>query len=222
MLFSPASPNPPQRIGLILSAAGHAGLFLLVVVATLHFGRVRPIVRSSRCCSAILRWNTTPALIAPVSGTTPAAARPAPRVPRARPARRRPIPAPKPMASTTPPATNPQQQPTRTPGDGTGSDDAEPAFPTYFPRPAVADRSLLPAVEQKVIVTVSISAVGDVTDETLTQGVGNSLDQIVLDTVKTWRFHPASLNGTAVASTEQLVFPFNRSSNSSGASDTPG
>jgi protein TonB len=125
------------------------------------------------------------------------------------------------MASATPPA-SPQQQPTPTLGEGTGSDDAEPAFPTYFPRPAVADRSLLPAVEQKVIVTVSISALGDVTDETLTQGVGNSLDQIVLDTVKTWRFHPASLNGTAVASTEQLVFPFNRNSSSSGASGTPG
>lgn len=221
MLFSPASPNPSQRTGLLLSAAGHAGLFLLVVLATLHFGRIRPVARTSRCCSAILRWNTTPALIAPVSGTTPAPARPARRTPRARPARRRPVPAPKPMASATPPA-SPQQQPTPTLGEGTGSDDAEPAFPTYFPRPAVADRSLLPAVEQKVIVTVSISALGDVTDETLTQGVGNSLDQIVLDTVKTWRFHPASLNGTAVASTEQLVFPFNRNSSSSGASGTPG
>jgi hypothetical protein len=28
--------------------------------------------------------------------------------------------------------------------------------------------------------------------------------------VKSWKFHPATLNGTAVASIEELVFPFNR------------
>jgi TonB family protein len=101
-------------------------------------------------------------------------------------------------------------QPQQTIGTGNGTDDADPAFPTYFPRPAVTDRSLLPAVEQKIIVNVTISADGDVTDEKLVQGLGNSLDDVVLHTVKSWRFHPATLNGNNVASVEQLVFPFNR------------
>ena len=74
----------------------------------------------------------------------------------------------------------------------------------------MTDRSLLPAVEQKIIVNVTISPLGEVTDEKLVQGLGNNLDQIVLNTVKSWKFHPATLNGTAVASIEELVFPFNR------------
>ena len=74
----------------------------------------------------------------------------------------------------------------------------------------MADRSVLPAIEQKIIVDVTISADGDVTDEKLVQGLGNSLDDVVLRTVKAWRFHPATLNGNNVASVEQLVFPFNR------------
>ena len=105
---------------------------------------------------------------------------------------------------------NPSPQHQQTAGFGSGSEDAEPAFPTYFPHPSVTDRSLLPAVEQKIIVNVTISPLGEVTDEKLIQGIGNSLDQIVLDTVKSWKFHPATLNGTAVASIEELVFPFNR------------
>jgi hypothetical protein len=42
----------------------------------------------------------------------------------------------------------------------------------------------------------------------------------VLSTVKSWRFHPATLNGTAVASVEELVFPFDQNwepNNSSGS-----
>jgi protein TonB len=50
-----------------------------------------------------------------------------------------------------------------------------------------------------------------VTGETLVKGMGNALDQIVLDTVKTWRFHPATVNGNPVASEAELIFPFNLS-----------
>lgn len=229
MLFSPAKPTPPQRMGVIVSAAAHAALFLLVVLVTLHVSRVRPIYHESRCCTAALYWTGNTG----ISAATPHAARrhrskpaPAPEPKVSRIPNPEPQPQPSPAQQPSPAAQNsvaqagaPSQQQQQTLGTGTGNDDAEPAFPTWFPRPAVADRSLLPAKEQKVIVTVSISAVGDVTDEKLTQGLGNSLDQIVLDTVKSWRFHPATLNGTAVASVEQLVFPFNRDYSSS---DDPG
>ena len=96
---------------------------------------------------------------------------------------------------------------------GTGADaqDATPAFPTFSPKPPVADRALLPAAEQHIVVDVSVSAEGEVTAETLVTGMGNALDKIVLDTVKTWRFHPATLNGNPVASESELIFPFNLS-----------
>ena len=94
------------------------------------------------------------------------------------------------------------------PGKGPDMQSADPAFPVFSPRPAVADRSLLPSSEQQVIVDVKVSATGDVLEATVVQGLGNALDQIVLDTVKTWRFHPATVNGNPVATEAELVFPF--------------
>jgi protein TonB len=60
-----------------------------------------------------------------------------------------------------------------------------------------------------VVVDVKVSAAGDVLEATLVKGIGNGLDQIVLDTVKSWRFHPATINGNPVATEAELVFPFN-------------
>jgi TonB family protein len=102
-------------------------------------------------------------------------------------------------------------------GDGTGSaetgsgSDAEnvtPSFPVYSPRPAVADRALLPAAEQKIVVDVNVDEVGAVVREVLVKGLGNSLDQVVLDTVKTWRFQPATKDGKPVPTEAELIFPF--------------
>lgn len=94
------------------------------------------------------------------------------------------------------------------PGNGADLQSADPAFPVFSPRPAIADRSLLPSSEQQVIVDVKVSASGDVLEATVIKGLGNALDQTVLTTVKTWRFHPATVNGTAVATEAELVFPF--------------
>ncbi len=199
-----------QPTGVLLSLASHAAMIGTVVLLTVHFSRVRPVYRDSRCCMTPLYWTGG-------SGANSAVAKPA-----AHQRRSKPAPAPVSAGTTNQPtaiaaaqisASQPgiagqQQQPTI--GTGAGSENAEPAFPVYYPSPGVTDRSLLPAVEQKIIVEVTVSALGDVTDEKLVQGLGNNLDAIVLSTVKGWRFHPATLNGAAIASVEELVFPFNR------------
>jgi TonB family protein len=100
-------------------------------------------------------------------------------------------------------------------GSGTDAQSADPAFPVFSPHPPVADRSLLPSSEQQVIVDVKVSAGGDVLEATLVKGIGNALDQIVLDTVKTWRFHPATVNGNPVPTEAELVFPFSERSTAS-------
>jgi TonB family protein len=219
MIFSPQRTRQRRPAGILLSLATHAVLFLIAFLLTLHWGRIRPVYRDSRCCTAQLYWtgNTGVSDSSPDVHTQHAIPSPVP-VPKTsliqNPVRLRQPRAPQHHA---PVAQNrlarsgtPSQQQQQTIGTGNGTDDAEPAFPTYFPRPAVADRSVLPAIEQKIIVDVTISADGDVTDEKLVQGLGNSLDDVVLRTVKAWRFHPATLNGNNVASVEQLVFPFNR------------
>ena len=94
-------------------------------------------------------------------------------------------------------------------GNGADKENADPAFPVFSPRPPVADRSLLPDSNREVVVDVKVSAAGDVLEATLVKGLGNGLDQIVIDTVKTWRFHPATVNGSPVATEAELIFPFN-------------
>jgi TonB family protein len=93
-------------------------------------------------------------------------------------------------------------------GNGSDASSADPAFPIFSPRPEVTDRSLVPAQDRQVIVDVKVSAAGDVLEATLVQGLGNALDRIVLETVKTWRFHPATLHGSPVPTEAELIFPF--------------
>lgn len=208
--WSPDTKNPPRRRGLLVSVAVHGALALSLFLLTLQWGRVRPVYQQSRCCSTPLYWSGSQAGGSqrphPVVRKPKKKAAPAP--PAAAKAR-----SASPVAAAQKPATQaglaaPQQQGTF--GTGFGTQDAEPAFPVYFPWPGVPDRSLLPSAERKVIVEVTVSPLGDVTGEKLVQGMGNALDQIVLNTVKGWRFHPATLNGTAVPSVADLVFPFNR------------
>jgi TonB family protein len=94
-------------------------------------------------------------------------------------------------------------------GIGDGSQDATPAFPVYSPSPHL-DRSLLPGTDENVVVDVNVSALGEVLDEKLVHGLGNSLDQTILDTVRSWKFHPATVDGNAVASVAELVFPLSQ------------
>lgn len=208
--WSPDSKSPSRSRGMLLSLALHVGLALFLFLVALPWSHVRPVYQESRCCATPLYWT---------GGQTGGSHHPHPA---ARKPRRKPAPAPPAAAQASAAApvpaaqtsssqagiAAPQQQGTF--GTGFGAQDAEPAFPVYFPWPSVPDRSLLPAPERKVIVEVTVSPLGDVTGEKLVQGMGNGLDQIVLNTVKGWHFHPATLNGTAVASVADLVFPFNR------------
>jgi TonB family protein len=58
---------------------------------------------------------------------------------------------------------------------------------------------------------VDVDAQGQVVSEKLVRGMGNKLDGMVLEIVKTWRFHPATVGGKAVASEAEVIFPFNAS-----------
>ena len=57
MIFSPQRPQRRRPVSILLSLAGHAALLLIAFLLTLHWGRVRPIYRDSRCCTAQLYWT---------------------------------------------------------------------------------------------------------------------------------------------------------------------
>lgn len=207
MIFADKRPTRTSRTSLAVSLATHGGL-LLIGFLVLHTRHVRPIFAESRCCTATLYWSPNAGISRPTATTKPHQKR---RVPP--PVRKSQLVlASAPLATPEPaPVENGQTTPQQLASMGVGdsSESAEPALPVYRPAPGVPDRSLLPNKEQNVVVEVEISALGDVTGEKLLHGLGNALDQIVLQTVKGWRFRPATLNGTAVASVEDLVFPFN-------------
>lgn len=92
-------------------------------------------------------------------------------------------------------------------GNGPDNVDMTPAFPVFSPHPPIHDRSLLPQSADKIVVDVDVDEAGQVVKETLVKGIGNQLDAMVLDIVKTWRFQPAKVNGKPVASQAEVVFP---------------
>jgi len=95
-------------------------------------------------------------------------------------------------------------------GNGSDNIDMTPAFPVYSPHPPIHDRALLPQTAEKIVVDVDVDEVGQVVKETLVKGLGNQLDAMVLDIVKTWRFQPAKINGKPVASEAEVIFPLDQ------------
>jgi hypothetical protein len=204
------------------SAAIHAAIVLLVFVLTLHSVKVHPIRPTARCCMVALYQANGVGIDAPPiphPGTGSHQAKktvvrqksllPTPPEPVVQEAQTSTAGNTSAHSAGSPAPPQPASQ--LTAGTGSGSDDAQPAYPIFSPSPHVADRTLLPGANQNVIVDVDVSVSGEVTNEKLVQGLGNGIDQLVLDTVKGWHFHPATVNGNAVASTSELVFPFNRS-----------
>lgn len=106
-------------------------------------------------------------------------------------------------------AARPQDQGTSSAaGNGSDARNATFPFPTFSPKPPVKDRALLPSTDQQVVIDVNLNEAGEVTGETLVKSIGNALDAIAMNVVKTWRFQPATVNGQAVASEAEVIFTF--------------
>jgi TonB family protein len=95
-------------------------------------------------------------------------------------------------------------------GNGSDAQNTTPAFPIFYPNPAVRDRSLLPASERQVVIDVRLTAGGEVVSDNLVKGIGNALDRMAIDIVKTWRFQPATINGKPVPSEAEVIFSFSQ------------
>lgn len=180
-----------------------------MVYVALTSGRAPRVFVQSRCCSTALYWSPSANAGSPKPQPATHRKRPAPAP---TPASKRDLTILAPAAAQPAQAQSGMTSPQQLAALGIGSDanNGEPALPSWFPSPAIADRTLLPVAKQNIVVQVSINPLGMVTDERLVHGFGNALDQIVLNTVKGWRFHPATLNGSAIASVEDLVFPFDK------------
>lgn len=86
--------------------------------------------------------------------------------------------------------------------------DVRPALPVIFADPAIS-RSELPAgIEGNVIVEITIDAQGIVVDTKVLQGLGHGIEEKVVAAVRNWRFRPATVDGVATPSQQDVYFHF--------------
>ncbi len=213
---SPGTPQRRSRPAVLISVAAHGALFasLLVLSARAKLHVVQPGNQKIFAGIQVAGGSHATRLTLPPALTTVEARKPAKEPPDAKkPAA--PIHHVPPVKSAGGTAAAAHQTSNGSgdaaQGDGSDAQNADPAFPVFAPKPPVTDRKLLPDSQREIVVDVNVNAAGEVTAASLVKSMGNVLDQIVLDTVKTWRFHPATVNGSPVASQAELIFPFNPS-----------
>jgi len=89
-----------------------------------------------------------------------------------------------------------------------GYHDVRVAYITYAPDPPI-DRQRLPEwVRGDVVVEVTIDEKGNVVETKLLKSVGFGLDDVIIETVRQWRFQPAKVDGVPVSSKHDVHFHF--------------
>jgi len=91
-------------------------------------------------------------------------------------------------------------------GPATGSE-ALPALPLVFPDPVIYPWQLA-NVRGDVVVEVTIDEQGNVSDTRVLQSLKQEIDQKVVATLKGWRFKPATVDGIAISSRQDVHFHF--------------
>ena len=92
-------------------------------------------------------------------------------------------------------------------GSATGFE-IKPALPVTGPQPQVYTPKLPPGFEGDVIVEVTIDEQGKVTNKILVRGLGNGLDEQAIAVLENWRFRPATRDGVAIPSKQDVYFHF--------------
>jgi protein TonB len=95
-------------------------------------------------------------------------------------------------------------------GDALGSGDVTVALAQFFPAPKPDLTQLPRGTRGDVIIDVVIDEQGKIVETQVAQSMGESVDGAVLATIQTWTFKPATRNGVAVPSEQELLFHYER------------
>jgi TonB family protein len=90
----------------------------------------------------------------------------------------------------------------------TSGTEARPALPLVFPDPAVFPWQVPNGLTGDVIVEVTIDQQGTVTETKLLQSLKPDIDEKVVATVRNWRFRPATVDGVAISSRQDVHFHY--------------
>ena len=86
--------------------------------------------------------------------------------------------------------------------------DVRVALPVIAPDPPIVRSKLPDWIRGDVIVEVTISEQGEVTQTVVLSKVGFGLEDIIVSTLRQWHFVPAKVDGIAVASRQDVHFHF--------------
>ena len=84
----------------------------------------------------------------------------------------------------------------------------KPALPVVGPQPQVYTSNLPRGFEGDVIVEITIDEQGNITNKALVHGLGNGLDEQAISVLQSWRFRPATRDGVAIPSKQDVYFHF--------------
>jgi periplasmic protein TonB len=88
-------------------------------------------------------------------------------------------------------------------GGGFGSGGSGPE-PTYAPAPTIPDDMRDEVMEAVAVARFRVSSTGEVVVSLTKPTDYSRLNDVILQTLRTWRFHPASRNGVAIDSDAQI------------------
>jgi TonB family protein len=85
--------------------------------------------------------------------------------------------------------------------------EAKPALPLVFPDPVIYPWQVA-NVRGDVVVEITIDERGNVTDTRVLQSLKQEIDQKVVATLRDWHFKPATVDGVAISSRQDVHFHF--------------
>ena len=86
-------------------------------------------------------------------------------------------------------------------------DEIRPALPVETSDPVVYPWQL-PSYPGNEVIEITIDERGEITKKTVLQSLGPDIDSKCLAALENWHFHPATHNGSPVASKQDAIFPF--------------
>jgi TonB family protein len=86
--------------------------------------------------------------------------------------------------------------------------EVRPALPVSGDRPSVSASELPNGIQGDVIVEITIDVKGNVVESKLLKTIGYGIDQKVLATLQNWHFTPATQDGVAIPSQQDVYFHF--------------
>jgi TonB family protein len=88
-------------------------------------------------------------------------------------------------------------------------EEVRPALPVVSPDPHVAPDEL-GSLQGDVVVEVTIDEKGNIVQKVVVQSLAPAIDSKVLEALENWRFRPATRNGVAIASKQDVYYHFPR------------